>query len=87
MEESKLSLQPLDTENCGLWKPRMEVALEHKGLWEYVENNLDKDGDAKADRTARGFKVVNVKEHHLSTPSPPANRQTAKQAWDALART
>ena len=84
MEEGKLSIPPLGTENYATWSTRMEAALEYKGLWEYIENDLKEDGNTKADRKARGFLVMNVKDQHLSAL---AKCQTAKQAWDTLART
>ena len=66
MEEGKLSIPPLGTENYATWSTRMEAALEYKGLWEYVENDLEEDGTTKSDRKARGFIVMNVKDQHLS---------------------
>ncbi|KAK9867927.1 hypothetical protein WJX84_010864 [Apatococcus fuscideae] len=85
MEEvRKVSVHKLDVDNYDTWAITMELALETKGLWEYVLKDLPDDADDAAkskDRKARAEIGLCLEIHHL-----PALRihKTAKSLWDAL---
>ncbi|KAK9833505.1 hypothetical protein WJX84_001986 [Apatococcus fuscideae] len=85
MEEvRKVSVPKLDVDNYDTWAITMELALETKGLWEYVLKDLPDDADdatKSKDRKARAEIGLCLEIHHL-----PALRihKTAKSLWDAL---
>ncbi len=79
-------VEPLDIDNYGVWKTRMEAYLVSKGLAGPLTTDPPEDAAARAawdevDGKAKALIIMSVKDHHLATL---VQSESTKQAWQAL---
>ncbi len=68
----RVAVEPLDTDNYGVWKLRMEAYLISKGLAGPLASDPPADAAERAawkemDDKAKALIIMSVKDHHLAT--------------------
>jgi transposase InsO family protein len=86
-EASSPKIEQLESDNYAVWSTRMRALLEHKDLWDVIENEVPPHADAailKKNRQARAIIVLHLTDQLLVTVGATS---TAKELWDAFAAT
>ena len=79
--EKIITLEKFNGENFHLWKFKMQMLLEEKDLWDYVEKKVLAEADLKKDRKALAIISLSLADSQLMHVR---KAKTSNEAWNNL---